>query len=416
MGMIWKIAFRNILKHRRRTFLSATTIAVGMLFFVSMDSLLRGMDRGAIDNMITLTTSAVKIRTPEYMRDQKALPLKHGVADFEGIRERLAENESVSGVAPRTRFLGQLSIYTEALPVMGTVIDPKADAAVFALRDHVEGYYFSDDSQREILLGKRLAQDLGLAVGDYVTLYALTRYESRNADDFLITGLVNTNDPAINQSSVYISYEAANDFLDLESLVSEVNIGVVRRVNLDDFYRDVAAVEGILRSAYPGLVHETYYQQAASFMEISKSKRAIALTFLFMLMLIAAVGIFNSVLMSVYERIREIGVMRAFGFRPQDLTRLFLLEGLLTGLLGACLGILLGMLGVTYLVVYGYPIDKIAGDAAAGLPVGGTIYGEWSAASFAFAAATATLIASIAGLIPAWKAGRMNITQTLRFT
>jgi len=413
--MLWKIALRNIMRHKRRTIFSGITIAFGMLFYIFIDSVMAGLDRGAIDNMIELSTAAIKIQTPRYLEDQKALPLKHGVENGDAVRRSLASEKRVRGITPRAGFLGQLSIYTETTPVMGTVIDPRTDSTVFSLHDYVEGSYFSDRSDREILIGNRLARELGLKTGDWVTLYALTRYDSRNADDFRVAGLINSTDPVQNNAVVYITYQAANGFLDLEDLATELDVGLHRRTNLGDFKNDVSMIQQRLQAQFPDLRIQSFMELAASFLEIAKTKRAFGAVFLLVVMLIASIGIFNTVLMSVYERIREVGVMRAFGFTAGEMARLFMLEGLMTGMFGAVMGIALGVAGNIVLVTYGYPVDKIMGDDMGGFPVWGTIYGEWNIATYVTIFVLCVLIATFAGLIPARKAGRMEITQTLRF-
>jgi putative ABC transport system permease protein len=152
---------------------------------------------------------------------------------------------------------------------------------------------------------------------------------------------------------------------------------------------------------------------AADFLEIAKTKRAFGYVFLLVIMLIASIGIFNTVLMSIYERIREVGVMRAFGFTPSQLTTLFILEGFITGIFGAVLGIAAGLVVNAILVFYGYPLDMFGemGD----FPIWGTIYGEWNISTYVIIFIFCVLTATLAGLIPARKAGKMEITQALRF-
>lgn len=413
--MLLKIALRNLLRHKRRTFFSAITIAVGMLFFIAMDSIMAGMDRGAIDNMVALRTAAIRLQTSEYAEEQDALPLRYGVDNFASIRSELLKDNRIKGVTGRTRFIGQMSIYTDMKPIIGTVIDPAADSTVFSLRDYIEGAYFSEENEREILLGKDLARELGLNVGDYVTLYAMTRYEAHNADDFRITGLVATTDPVINGSGVFISQAGGDSFLDLEGLRTDVMVGVHRKVNLRDFIREIRAVQGSIQTAYPDLIAQNVLEQEAGFFEIAKSKRGFGMMFLAVILLIAGVGIFNTVLMSVYERIREIGVLRAFGLRQGEMTRLFLLEGAFTGIIGVTLGLVLGTIVNVLLVKYGYPLDKLAGDAMGDFPIWGTIYGEWNFGVWLAVSLFAIVVATIAGYIPARKAGSMEIISTLRF-
>jgi len=403
------------MRHRRRTFFSALTIASGMLLFITMDSMLAGMDRGAIDNMIALTSAALRIRTPEYAAEQDALPLDYGHKNVAEITSFLKNRPQVKGVAPRTRFIGQLSVEGDLKPVVGTVIDPAADSTVFSLVESIEGTYFTADNGHEIILGKKLADNIGVAVGGWITLYAQTRYEAHNADDFRVVGLLNTSDPVLNSSGVFMSYAAADTFLDLGGIVTDIMVGLHPRVNLHDFLRDAKTVKAEVKRQWPSLMVETCHEQEAGFFEISKTKRSFGMVYLVVLLLIAAVGIFNTVLMSVYERIRECGVLRSFGLRRGELTRLFLYEGFLTGIIGTTFGIIASLCSNLLLVTRGFPLDKMAGEAMGDFPVWGVVYGQWNLGMWVTISLFSIGIATLAGLIPARKAGAMEITATLRF-
>jgi putative ABC transport system permease protein len=417
MGMILKIALRNIGRHRRRTILSAITIAAGLAVFIMMDSMLTGVDRMSIDNMITLTTGALKIQTVAYDKEKNTFPLTDSInTSIPKLLAALSRDSRVRHVTRRTQFLGQLSNYSETVPVIGTVVDEVADTSVFGLKPYITGSYFGPDNSREILMGKQLALDLGVGVGDNITLYALTKYDSRNADQFRIAGLLNTADPTINHSGIFITYAAANDFLDLENAVSELDVSVERTSNLALFSREVKEIQASLQPAFPLLRVNTFLELGAGVLEITRAKRIGGIFFMAIILVIAVVGIFNTVFMSVYERIREIGVLRAQGLRPRDITIMFVLEGMITGVLGSVLGIAFGSLVNVYLVTSGIPMEKIAGKiATASYGVSGNVYGEWNPTVMAVAFCLGVVVATAAGIIPARKASKIQVTQALRF-
>lgn len=416
MGTLFKIVFRNILRNKRRTTTSAIIIGVGLLFFIFMDSVMTGMDKGATDNMIQLSTSSVKIHTSQFYTEKNSYPFKYDIKNFSEIEEYLLINPMVTGVTPRVEFLAEISNYTEVKPVLGHVVDPEKDAVVFKLKDHIEGSYFSAESNREIIIGKDLAKDMGVSVGDDITFYALTRYDSRNADDFTIVGILNTNDPSINNNSAYITYQAANEFLDLENMITELNVSIERQSSFEKEIEIMNSIKSDLNKKFTDLKVLTFLEMAADFLNLKNQKQAWSWVFIIVILLIAAVGIFNTVLMSVYERIKEIGVLRAHGFKPFDLTILFMLEGTITGILGSTLGVLLGCFGNYFLVEYGYPMDKIAGDMdVSGFPIWGTLYGQWNFDMIIAAFIFGIFVATVAAIIPARKAAKMKITEALRF-
>jgi putative ABC transport system permease protein len=135
MGTILTIALRNIGRHKRRTILSAVTIAAGLVVFILMDSTLSGIDRMSIDNMINLTTGVLKIQTVQYEKEKNTFPLTYGInGSLAGLEAALGRDKRVTHATRRTQFLGQLSNYEETVPVVATVIDPAADTLVFGLK------------------------------------------------------------------------------------------------------------------------------------------------------------------------------------------------------------------------------------------------------------------------------------------
>lgn len=419
MSTLFTIALRNLLRHKRRTVLTGIIISFGIWVYIFMDSVMSGMDRGSIDNMIDLTTSAVKIHTAAYDEEKESLPLKYGLGDVAGLSAAITTHDRVEGVAPRTQFIGELSNYEESIPVVGTVVDPEKDKTVFTLTDYLTGDYFGDAGGQEIILGKELARDLNVKPGDYITLYALTRHETRNADDFKITGVFNTTDPNLNKSGVFISYRAADRFLDLDNMVTELNVRLKHRINFSDLEKDMESVRAMVRKKYPDLATYTFAELGAGVLELVRQKKAWGAGMLLVLLLIAGVGIVNSVLMSVYERIREVGVMRAMGYNGGDIMKMFMFEGVMIGFTGSLGGVILGIASVIFLTTVGYPLEKLYGDMSvdtAGFPIWGTIYGEWNwwviTGTFLFGLITAF----VASIPPARKAARMEVTAAIRFT
>jgi ABC-type lipoprotein release transport system permease subunit len=414
--MIFKIALRNILRHKRRTLSSALTIAVGVAVFIALNSIMSGMDSGAIRNMVHLSTGAVRITTRQYEEEKQTFPLNFGIDNPLRMQNALRKDPRIMAVAPRTQFLGQLSNGTENIPIGGIIVDPAADTLVFELHKNVSGAFFSAHSEREILIGSRLARDLKVNRGDYITLFALTKYDSRNADEFLVAGLVNSTDPGLNKNGVFITYKAAEDFLDLEGVVTELDVAVAQKKSLHAFMKDAGEVTADIKGKYPDLSASSFLEIGAAFFQMSKTKSLFGFVLMGVILLIAGIGIFNTVFMSVYERIREIGVLRAHGMKRNQITALFLLEGIITGIAGAGMGLLLGSLFNVYLTDVGLSLDKMAGNIdTAGMPFWGTIYGTWNYGSLAFVFIFSVAAATLAAVIPARSAGRFQVTKALRF-
>jgi len=438
MGTLCKIAWRNVWRHGKRTLLTVITMAFGLGLYIAMDSLLKGMDKGGLQNIVELTDSSVRISTKAYEEERRSSPLDYGLSDLAGLESFLLKDPRVVAVSARTRFIGQLSNGVDGIPVSVVALDPEQDSKVYSLPDYVDGSWFGQQggnqvsasdtanayntasgsvtaSGRAIVLGRGLAEDLGLKIGDWVVLSARTRYESQNADDFLISGLIDCSEPAINSSGVFVTLADAEGFLDLEGLRTEMGVRMKSRTNLKASMAESDEVAEAIRIGFPGLEAKSFGELGRQFLEIAKMKAKGAGVIIMVILLISGVGIANTVLMSVYSRVREIGVLRAFGLKPKEITRLFLIEGGIIGLIGSLGGVAFGVLIVTYFVKVGLSIDFMGREMAGGMPIWGTLYGEWNPGQMVVAAIFGVVVSLFASRSPARKAGKLEVTNALRF-
>jgi putative ABC transport system permease protein len=415
MGTLFKIAWRNVWRHGKRTALTIITMAFGLGLYIGMDSMLKGMDRGGLDNIVNLSDSSVRITTSKYEEERGSYPMDYGIEDPAALEAFILDDPRVRAVGMRTRFVGSMSNGTDAIPVLAVALDPVADAKVFTLSEFIEGSWFGDGGERQIVLGSGLAEDLGLKLGDWVTLAARTRYEAHNADDFRIVGLIDCTEPGINNSGVYVSFGDAEDFLELEGLRTEVVVKMEHRVNLKDAMADSDALAAKIEAAYPAYSAQSFGEVGRQFLELAKAKSKGIGMIIFVIMLIAGVGIANTILMSVFSRVREIGVLRAFGFTAKEISRLFLIEGGILGLVGSLAGTVVGLGLDLYMVYVGFPLESMFKGMDMGMPIWGTLRGEWNPSQFVVIIVVGVVVALLSSLSPARRAARMEVTNALRF-
>lgn len=415
MDTLWKIAWRNVWRHGRRTALTIVTMAFGLGLYIGMDSILKGMDRGGLDNIVNLSDSSVRVSTAAYEAERGSLPLAHGLPDAEALELFLADRPGVEATSLRTRFVGRLSNGVDAVPVLAIAMDPERDPRVLDLPGFVEGEWLSTGAPRRVVLGHRLAAELGLGLGDWVTLAAQTRWEARNADDFLVAGIIDCPEPGINGGGVFLSLADADEFLELDGLRTEAVVRMARRVNLKDAMADSDALAADIEARFPELDARSFGDVGRQFLELSKAKSKSIGIIIVVMMLIAGVGIANTILMSVYSRIREIGVLRAFGLRPKDISRLFLIEGGILGTVGSLAGVAFGIGLDAYFILVGFPIEAMMGEIDMGLPIWGALRGEWNPDQMVVAFVVGVLVALLSSRAPARRASRLEVTNALRF-
>lgn len=418
MDPLWKIAIRNVLRHRKRTLITAIVMMVGIGTYITYDAVLAGMDRLSIDTMVQYSSAWLKVRTPAYVANETGTPLDHGIpAPGDSAAAMRKAWPAIRAVTPRTLFLGQASNYEDAEPVVSAAIDPATDALVFDVAANVaQGSWFGapGTARHEVVVSADLAGDLGLKVGDALLLSARTAYENDNADEFTIIGI--TDSGLSLAAKLYMDYSDARVFLGEGLPVTELDASAPRAPNLEAELAGAAKAASAVQAALPGLKVQPVGDFAKDYLALRDSKSKGSFMIVLIILLIAAVGIVNTILMSVYSRVREIGVLRAFGMPPKDIKRLFVREGLILGLIGSTSGLVLGGGLVAWLSTSGLRLATLfKGMDLGAFPTNGTLYAEWKPESFAIGLAFGLLSSWLAARSPAKRAARLEPTDALRF-
>lgn len=417
MGTLWKIALRNTIRHGRRTIITAVVMMVGISVFIFFDSMLAGLDRMAIDNMESYTLSAMKIRTPAYVDDIEATPLDKGIPDPQKVLAAVAA-QGLGGTA-RLRFVARLSNYTDEIPVLADAVDPVTDPRVFKVSQAVtDGAWLGRAAPHSVVIGAELARELNVKRGDAILVSAQTINDTTNADEYTVAGLVAAPTPEINRGGLFMSLDDARELLAAPSgpngLVTEVDVALPRAASLNAalVQGDAAAVR--LRAALPGLRVDPVSQLAAGYLAVRNSKSKTSMIIVLIVLAISAVGIVNTILMSVFSRVREIGVLRAYGMTRRDILRLFTLEGLALGIVGSVLGVGLGALVNYFLISHGLDMSAYA-QGFGSIPVGGVLHGEWNPRTMVIGFIFGVVLSLLAARVPARRAARLEPTNALRF-
>ena len=406
--MLLKLAFRNIFRHFTRTFLTFLAIAVGLMFLIIIDSMLTGIDQESFDRIINYETGHIKIFDRDYREDEENLPLDKSIESPEKIIGSLVSKEEIEGITSRINFRIMLSDGIDQYPAVGIAVNPADDKTVFLLEQAVLKGDFLVGTEEAMLLGEELAKDFGVDVGDYMTVLTRTRYNTYQALDLRVKGILRTEDPKIDYAAVVIPLGIGQESLDMGKSVTEIDIKLKDPAGVQEF-RDRLAEE------IPGMEVATWKDLAADVIAIAQAKRAGTGFILFSIFIIALIGISNTILLAAFERTREIGMMAAMGMRRGQIVRLFVLEGAMIGVLGSITGCLLGILinipFVKYGINWGFAMRDV-GDI--GYRITGVSRGVWNLNMIAIAFVAGIVISALTSIYPARVASKMEPTEALR--
>jgi len=409
MKFLITLAWKNLSRYRRRTMITAAALAVGLLFFIFLDGWLQGAERESERNIIWYESGSAKVMTDEYLEDLKSMPLKYAIQDPAAVEQAL-EGAGVT-TTRRTVFAGEIFYGEGSLFVKVVAVDPQTDEKIYRLSETVaEGRYLESGDQG-VLLGEWLAQDLGIEVGEEITIRTRTRYGAFQTLDLIVVGVLNTPNPVVNKGTAFIPLDLADEALEMEGAVTELTL------YFPEWQDPEAKIQSLRErlSVLPGITVESWKDLSRDFLMIAQAKSAGSSVLLILVFIIAAVGISNTMLMAVYERVREIGMMRAMGMKDGAIRVAFLFEAGGIGLIGAVIGVGLGVIANWLMVRWGIDMSTLMGHMDIGYRVAGVFRSAWHPQAIAGGFVFGVIAAMLFSIIPSSRALKMQITEALRY-
>ncbi|MEN6491826.1 MAG: FtsX-like permease family protein [Rectinema sp.] len=413
--MLFQIALRNVARHSRRTAITAVVLAVGIAVFITFQSLLAGMDRVTIDTAIDYDNGSISVRSKDYEAHATSQPLEYGIQDPEGVMGGLAALLPVGSTwTPRTRFYVQVSNWADETPALAFVVRPDTDRKVFKTAQKVVGGGWGVTTKA--VVGTDLARDLNVKEGDSIVVTAVLPNGSLNAIELVVGGIADLPLYSLSQQAIYMTTQDAEALVDAPLPVTEIDIRLPPASRLDVLVAQADSAASRIEKNNNDLAAVSIGEAMRDYLAMRNMKSKFAYIIIVIVLLISSVGIFNTILMSMYSRIREIGVLAAYGLEPRQIKRLFSLEGTLVGVIGSTGGVLLGAVFVWWLTSRGISFGGMFGNLDLGnLPKDLFIRGEWNPATFAQGFIFGVLVSWLASLMPARKASSIEVTEALRF-
>ena len=405
MNLILSLAFRNLARNLRRTVITSVAVVVGTALLVMSQGLIAGLDENVIRAQEDAVSGNVRLRPEDYPTDELELHLDKATQLSQGLVQRLGDDR-VESWAPRLWFSGRVIAGADGVRVKIIGFDPIRDPQVFPR----EGWTFDGQwpaAADQVVLSQQLADLLKVKVGDMVVLEARTRAGAINALQFNVSGLLRTGNMSVDFGTVWLPLDTVDSLALTEGARSEV------AVRLKSGRRGADDAAGWL-SGDAWIAHTATYD-VADILAINDIRRRGMGFLVFILMAIAATGIANTVIMATYERVREIGTLRAMGMSQGGIRALFLLEGALMGATAGLVGSAIGAATVIYYSIHGIDLSKTAAaDAGASMPMSMMLYTQFHWEVAVFALAFGAVIAVLSSLYPAQYAAGLNPADAVR--
>jgi len=403
MGQLFKMAFRDLGRNRRRTFFSALAVGVGLALLILMSSVVEGEMGGAIEDAIRLQSGHIQIRAATYDENKSSLKWDDLVADPDQIASQIGQFPQVKAATPRLYASGFLTSGNQSAGARIVGIDP-ASAANDPYREGViGGSYIGADDRDSILIGKPMAEKLKLSAGDKVSVSVNTANGDVLEQTFTIKGIYTTNTTSFDSGTVFMPLAKAQAMTQTENHASAIFI-------LLNNTADTAAVLAAI-PAVPNLKVLDWKALNPLMVDWESMAKSYISIFYMIILAITASVIINTLIMSVYERTREIGILSAIGMRGGRILWLFLVESSLLAVGGVILGVVFGVLGTMWFNVNGFYIGNMG---LSGIVIRDTIYAKMTVGNIINLTILTFMATLLSGLYPAVTASRLEPVQALR--
>lgn len=358
-----RLAYRNFFRNTRRSIISCTSVAIAIAFILVFRSYMRGVLDNVSDNVVNLICGHIRITTQEYERQERLLPLSEAVELSPGFRDAL-QNEEVVLASPRIKFGVMLGQEELTVPALAYAIHPENERDISGLhRRMVKGEYI-ESSERAAILGSGLAKRLNVGIGDTLTVITRTAYDSPAGINLRIAGIFSTGIGGVDRSVFYVPLDVGQVLLDLEGRATEVILMLRTRERAVEVAQALRANLGL--SIVP-FQHNPLLQYLAAVQVISWILYLIV-------MLVACSTIANTMIMVLYERAREIGMMKAMGLSNPSIMGLLVVEAGMIGVLGSLAGATFGSVLSYWLKYRGIDLTTLTSASSMDMPFGPVIY------------------------------------------
>jgi ABC-type lipoprotein release transport system permease subunit len=396
------MAFRDLGRNRRRTFFTALAISVGLAILMLMASVVNGEMGSALEGSILLETGHIQVRAASYDENKSSLKWDDLVSNPDQIASQIAALPQVKAATPRLFASGYISAGNQSAGAKIYGIDPASVASDPYRLGIISGNYLTADDSGGLLIGKPIADKLHLKAGDNVNLSVNTANGDVAEQAFVVRGIYSTNTYGFDSTTIFLPLAKAQAITQAQNHASTIFV-LLKDTSYTDSVASSLKVSNLKVLTWKDLnpLVLDWETQANSYISI-----------LYLIILaIAASVIINTLIMAVYERTREIGILSAIGMRGGRIMWLFLAESALLAVAGVIMGVILGMIGIYLFNIHGFYIGNMG---LTGFMVSDTIFAKPTMNSVVNLSILTFIVSILAGLYPAIMASRLQPVEALR--
>jgi putative ABC transport system permease protein len=400
-----KIAWRNVWRNKARSIVIILAVGFGLWGGVFSTALINGMIKQQFDSSIKNTVSHLQIHHPDYLLEKEPV---YTVADSESIIQFLATHKDVAAFTARARTNGMLATaaMTSGVEIYG--IGPDMENNTTELKGNVvDGDYFEQLTRNPVLIGEKLAKKMKISTGSRIIITFQDLENEIISASFRVCGIYKTSNTGNDERNVYIKQDDLDALLGGQGTVNEI------AVLLHDLEKSTV-IQTELKGLFPTNEVRTWFEVSPELSFMTEFSGFSMMILLIIILFAMAFGLLNTMLMTIYERTRELGVLMSVGMNKMRIFSMIILETSFLVLSGSIFGTIIGGLTVHFTSKSGLDISAFGGEVLSEYGFSAIIYPTLEPSFFFHLAVLVLITAILSAIYPAYKALKLKPAEAVR--
>lgn len=400
-----KLAAKNVLRNRRRTIITGLVLVFGATALILAGGFISFSFRGLRETTIRGQLGHIQLYNKTSLEREEARPLELGLENVQELKKYMLAMNNVRFTMARIEFMGLISNGDKSVAFLGRGVEPEKETKLAGFALAVDTGKFlgetrGNENENEVILARGLAKSMNAAIGAYLTLLSTTSKGALNAIDVKIAGIYSTGIPEYDERALMVSLPTAQMLLGSQKVSKLVVV-----LDETDKTDEIAAS---LEKHFPDLRAKRWHEMATFYNAVVRLYNTIFSFLGVIIFIIVVLSSSNTMMMSIFERTREIGTQLAVGTSRLRLMISFLYEGLIIGTLGALIGLI-----VAYLLASLINGSGLTMPAPPGMTRGYSLIVDKVPSIFVGVFILISMTTVISTVVPAFKASRLKIVDAL---
>ncbi|MDH5720004.1 MAG: FtsX-like permease family protein [Spirochaetia bacterium] len=398
--MLFKFAFRNVLRNKKRSLLTFLSIFLGAIIVGLASGWINGMVAVYQNNFTKYQTGHIRITTEEFIKRQKFMPVDELISNHEKLISEIKKIEEIRDVRERVRFGILLGHKENTVSAFGIGINLNDNE--YQLKEKlIEGAV----KKSGIYIGSILAKKAGVKVGDELLIATKTSQGGLNGIKLKVEGIFKIA-MMYDKNSFFISLADAKKLLKIYNGTTEIFIYGKNIENSEIYKQKISAL------LPPGILAQTYREQLGDFMSLMESMKGVYIIIEALILFLACFVVINTMMMAIFERLHEIGTLKSMGMTDRQLFLNFTLEGSIIGAAGGILGAIVGYALIAYLAHRGIDFSQEVKDLT--IPIEYVLRPVIAVKDLVIAVLICIIVPTLSAMIPARYARKLMPAEALR--